>query len=161
MLAMLRFVSLMLGALNLGLAFAHVVEMAPKRAMSGPDWLTTQQAYRDFGRVAAVTFPTLLLAELATLGLVRERRPIALLTGLAAGATATTVAIWARFNQPVNREIGTWRADALPPNWAKRRDQWEYAHAASAACHAVSLAALTAAALWDERPAASDTRWSV
>jgi hypothetical protein len=73
-------------------------------------------------------------------------------------STATTVAIWARFNQPVNREIGSWRADALPPNWAERRDQWEFAHAASAACHAVSLAALTAAALWDERADPDETR---
>jgi hypothetical protein len=157
MLAILRFVSLLLGALNLGLAFAHVVEMRPKRAMSGPEWLTTQQAYRDFGRAAGVTFPALLLSTLATLVLVRERRPIALLTALGAGATATTVAIWARFNQPVNREISSWRADALPPNWAERRDQWEYAHAVSAACHAVSLATLTAAALWDKRAYASDT----
>lgn len=103
MLAILRFVSLLLGALNLGLAFAHVVEMRPKRAMSGPEWLTTQQAYRDFGRAAGVTFPALLLSTLATLVLVRERSPIALLTAFGAGATATTVAIWARFNQPVNR----------------------------------------------------------
>jgi hypothetical protein len=50
----------------------------------------------------------------------------------------------------------TWRADALPSNWAARRDQWEYAHATSAALHAVGLAALTGAALWDRGAGTSD-----
>ena len=59
------FSSLLLGALNCGLSFAHLVEMAPKRAMNGRDWLTTQQAYRDFGRVARFTVPGQLLATLA------------------------------------------------------------------------------------------------
>lgn len=149
MLKLVRFAGLLLGALNLGLAFAHVVEMLPKRAMSGPDWLTTQQAYRDFGKVAGMTMPAALLATLTTLVLVRERRTVALLTGVGAACTVLPVALWARFNEPVNREVVTWRADALPSNWAARRDQWEYAHMVSAGFHALGLGALIAATLQD------------
>jgi len=149
MLTVTRFVSLALGALNLGLAWAHLVEMGPKRAMSGPEWLATQRIYRDFGKVAGITVPTALLSTLTTLALVRRRRPATLLTALGGLCTAATVAIWAWFNEPVNRELVEWQADALPADWERRRDQWEFAHAASAALHTVSLAALLVAALRD------------
>jgi hypothetical protein len=112
MLKVLRFIGLLLGALDLGLAWAHLVEMGPKRAMSGGEWLTTQQAYRDYGKVAGIAMPTTLLSTLGTLLLVRRRRTTALLTALGGLCKAATVAIWARFNEPVNREIISWRADA-------------------------------------------------
>jgi hypothetical protein len=144
-----RFVGLLLGALNLGLAWAHLVEMGPKRAMSGPEWLTTQQAYRDFGKVAGITVPAALLATLTQFALTRERCATARLTALSAACTAATVVIWACCNEPVNREVVTWSADALPHDWQQRRDQWEFAHAASAILHGVSVAALLVAALRD------------
>jgi hypothetical protein len=149
MLKLARFASALLGALNLGLAWAHLIEMRPKRAMSGPDWVTTRQAYRDFGKVARVTMPGALVSTLITLALVRKQRLTALLTALGAVCTAATVAIWARFNEPVNREIVTWQADALPADWQQRRRQWELAHAASAGLHAAGVMALLVAALRD------------
>ena len=114
MFALARFASLLLGALNCGLSFAHLVEMAPKRAMNGRDWLTTQQAYRDFGRVARFTVPGQLLATLATLALTHRDHTNTLLTGLGAACTAATLVIWARFNEPVNREVVHWDPAALP-----------------------------------------------
>ena len=144
----LRFSSLMLGALNLGLAWAHLVEMEPKRAMSGRDWLTTQQTYRQFGNVASVTVPGALLSMAAMSYLVRERRVPAVLAGIGAACTAATVAIWATRNKPVNREVVTWDPDALPTDWESRRDQWEFAHATSAGLHALGFGALAAAALY-------------
>jgi hypothetical protein len=149
MLKLARFASALLGALNLGLAWAHLIEMRPKRAMSGPDWVTTRQAYRDFGKVARVTMPGALVSTLITLALLRDQRQTALLTALSVACTAATVAIWARFNEPVNREIVTWQVDALPVDWQQRRDQWEFAHAASAGLHAVGQVALLVAALRD------------
>jgi hypothetical protein len=145
--ALARFASLLLGALNCGLSFAHLVEMVPKRAMNGRDWLTTQQAYRDFGRVARITMPGQLLATLATLALDRDDRANALLTGIDAACTTATVVIWAQFNEPVNREIVRWDPTALPDDWAARRDQWEFAHAASALLHIIGLSALIVNAL--------------
>jgi hypothetical protein len=150
-----RFVGLLLGALNLGLAFAHLVEMPPKREMDGPNWLNTQRIYRGFGNVARVTMPATLLASLSTLALVRRRGPTALLTALGAICTAATVAIWARFNEPVNRAVVAWEAEGLPPDWARQRDQWEYAHATSAVLHAVGLSAALIGALRDEDAGAS------
>jgi hypothetical protein len=150
MLIVTRFVSLLLGALNLGLAWAHLMEMGPKRAMIGPEWLATQQIYHDYGKVAGITVPTALLSMLTTLALVRRHQATAQLTALGAACTAATVAIWAWFNEPVNRELAEWQADALPADWERRRNQWEFAHAGSAALHTVSLAALLIAALRDQ-----------
>ena len=145
----LRFSSLMFGALNLGLASAHLVEMEPKRAMSGADWLTTQQTYRQFGKVASVTMPGALFSMAALSYLARKRRGPAVLAGVGAACTAATVAIWATRNEPVNREVVTWDPDALPADWEKRRDQWEFAHAASAGLHAFGFGAVAAATLAD------------
>ena len=74
-----------LAALNLGAAYTHLLEMRPKRAMAGKDWLTTQHAYGDFGTVAGMTMPMSTALSLArapgapdpgTRGHVRRARPL-------------------------------------------------------------------------------------
>jgi hypothetical protein len=66
MLRPIRFASLMFEALNLAPAYAHLLEMTPKRRMSGEDWLTTQEAYVEIGKVAPVTFSVALISTLTT-----------------------------------------------------------------------------------------------
>jgi hypothetical protein len=45
----LRFLTLMLTALTLGMGFAHLLQMPAKLAYSGPQWLLLQQTlYGDF-----------------------------------------------------------------------------------------------------------------
>jgi hypothetical protein len=143
-----RFAALVLASVNFGLAAAHLVEMGPKRRLSGPDWLTVQNIYTDFGKVARFTMPSAFLSELLAAVLAR-RRSSAVLTGAAALGTVGTVAIWRFLNEPVNREVLAWRPDSLPPDWKQRRDQWEFAHAASAVVHALGLGSLIAATLAD------------
>src|SRR5215212_1453656 len=114
MLRPVRFASLVFDALNLGPAYTHVLEMAPKRRMSGEEWLTTQRAYAEFGKVSSVTFPAALVSTLATLACVRKRPRSAVLTAIGAAGLASTIAIWARFNEPVNKEVAGWAKDGLP-----------------------------------------------
>jgi hypothetical protein len=64
---------------------------------------------------------------------------------------ATTVAIWWFLNEPVNREVVEWKPDDLPGDCEQRRDQWEYAHATSAALHALALGLIVAGAVREER----------
>jgi hypothetical protein len=117
--------------------------------MAGPDFLVAQRLYAGYGRVAAVTVPGA-AASAGVSALVADTRRVRSLCVFAGLAIAATVAIWRFANEPVNREVVTWRADALPADWEQRRDQWEFAHAASAVLHGVGLAALLAAALRDE-----------
>jgi hypothetical protein len=44
--------------------------------------------------------------------------------------------------QPVNAEVMRWPLDAIPPDWTKRRDRWEYGHALRAGLVAAALGAL-------------------
>jgi hypothetical protein len=151
MLNIARFSSLLFEAFNLAPAYAYLLEMAPKREMSGGDWLTTQRIYRDYGRAASFTFPGALISTAASLALNRKKGSIDSLTALATLCEAATVGIWARLNEPVNHEIVGWKPETLPADWSRRRDQWEQAHATSAALHAVAFTALAIATLRDER----------
>jgi hypothetical protein len=149
--------ALALESLNFGLAAAHLVEMRPKRRLAGRDWVTVQGIYRDFGAVARFTFPAAFVAEALAATLAR-RRPPAALAAVAATGSAATMIIWRFLNEPVNRQVAAWTPDALPRDWERRRDQWEFAHATSAIVHAVDLGCLIAAASC--RPAGPRTRAS-
>ena len=140
-----------LAALNLGAAYTHFLEMRPKRAMAGKDWLMTQQAYGDFGNVAGMTMPMSTALSLARALRARRTPGRAVLLGVHAPGTLATVGIWATVNKPVNREIVAWNPDDLPANWRQRRDRWEFGHAASAGVHLVGFAAQTGALLRDVR----------
>jgi hypothetical protein len=61
-----------------------------------------------------------------------------------AGAFLLTLAFasWVAFVAPVNAELAKWTADSFPADWARYRDQWEYAHATNAVIKLVALGAL-------------------
>lgn len=140
-----------LGALNLGAAYAHVLELVPKRRMSGSDWLTTQQAYSQFGKVAGALIPTSSVLSVARAVASRRTPARATLFGTHAALSLATVAVWAFANRPVNHEILYWDRERLPENWEDRRDRWDVGHAVSAGLHVLGFAALIAAITFDEQ----------
>ena len=143
-----RFASIMLESFNFGMSLAHVLEMGPKRELAGPEYAVAQRIYRRFGRAASLTMPGAVSATLLSGAVSRDRwKPHA----AAAACMAATVAIWWFLNEPVNREVAEWKPDDLPDDWQQRRDQWEYAHATSAALHAVALGLLVAGAVGQGR----------
>ena len=138
----MRAIALLLQAVNMGLSLGHVMEMGPKRRLAGPEWLTVQGIYTDFGSVGRIVAPGAFVASVGTAWRDSRRGSSALPAGLAATAILATVALWRFGNEPVNREIGTWDPDDLPQDWRARRDQWELAHAGSAALHTLAFVAL-------------------
>jgi hypothetical protein len=46
--------------------------------------------------------------------------------------------------QPVNVEVSRWPLDAIPRDWAKWRDRWEFGHAVRAGLVTIALGALVA-----------------
>lgn len=143
----IRYVLPVVAALNLGASYAHVLELRPKRNMSGEDWLTTQQAYTDFGPVASVLLPAAIILGLIAAARTRHSRRTAAGYAVFVACSLVTVAIWAIFNEPVNNEIADWDPDNLPSNWENRRDTWEFAHATSAGLHLVGFISLLTAVL--------------
>jgi hypothetical protein len=141
MLRLVHFVAILLAALALVPAGAHVLELPRKMALSEPDYLVAQSLYRGWA-LAGIVIVATLLAELALAWLTRHdgRRFI-----LAAAAAISTLAIFFIWTQRANSATDNWTT--LPDDWQGLRRQWEYSHAAGAAFALAALALLTATAL--------------
>lgn len=66
-----------------------------------------------------------------------------------AGAACLILAhalFWLLLN-PVNQVFAAWTSTAVPPDWTRLRDQWEFTHAARAGLFLLGFCALLAAVL--------------
>jgi hypothetical protein len=139
-----RFFAVMLTALLMSMGFTHLWQLAPRMEAGGPFWFETLRLYRELGpdgpgpwlEVAACVSVALLVP------LSRRRGRAFWPTLLAAVLLASSLASWWLLVRPVDLELLSWTATALPVDWVRWRDQWEYAHAARALLSAGALAAL-------------------
>jgi hypothetical protein len=142
-----RIGALTMVALNAGAAYAHALELPGKMRLDGPDYLTVQQIYRTFGPVGALLEPGSLLAA-AALTATERNRPAAFALGLTGtGLLAAALAAWLARVAPMNAEMETWSREAIPVDWTRVRDQWEYTHAARFALQLAGFVALSLAVL--------------
>ena len=124
-------------------AAAHLLELPAKMRYEPALWVKLHRTlYSNFGRIAgpaeaAAVASTMLLAFSG------RRRPEAVHTARAAASLAAAHAIYWSLVQPVNVEVLRWPIDAIPNDWRKRRDRWEYGHALRAGLFAVAFGALT------------------
>jgi hypothetical protein len=89
--------------------------------------------YPTFGKTAG---PAEAVAVASTAALAwlerRQRRRSSRLTIAAAGCLAAAHGIFWSIVQPANVEMMQWPLDAIPQDWAKWRNRWEYGHAVRA-----------------------------
>lgn len=134
-----RFFSLLLAALALAPALAHLLELPNKIGLSRDDYLTVQQIYRGWALlgfvVAGALLSTLILAII-----VRKRPKEFALALIAFLCIAGTQVVFWTFTFSVNQQTSNWTV--LPENWTALRAQWEYSHAASAVLNLIALIAL-------------------
>jgi len=143
-----RFVSLMLTALLISLAFAHLWQLPPRMGYSGAFWFQTLSMYREFGTGGPGPFVELsALLSVLVLAFWLRGRPAFAATGFAAFCLCVSFGLWWLWIQPVNLEMLSWNASALPPDWTAWRRRWEYTHAARAVFIAIAFAALVASLL--------------
>lgn len=144
----LRFLTLMLTALSLSAAFAHLLEMPAKLGYDGPLWLhLLQTLYPTYGKVSGVCEIAAVLAAWVLVFVLRPRPRAMRWTLLGAiGLTLAHAVFWI-WIAPVNAELVPLSAQSLPAHWSALRDQWEYAHAARAVVELVVLAALLVSVL--------------
>ena len=136
-----RFLTLVLTALSLGMAFSHVLEMPAKLAYPGPVWLLLQQTlygnFRMLGTLVEIG------AVVGALGLAFLARPPAF--GWTVFGTICLVAahaVWWIGVAPLNAAIAGFTAQTLPADWAQLRVHWEYAHSLRAVLHMAAFSAL-------------------
>ena len=144
MLQIFRFASIMLTALSLVPAGAHLMELVHKMPMSAEEYLTVQRLYRGWAWSGVVIMGAL-ASTLALAVLVRHQAQAFTLTAVAFACLAGTQILFWTFTFPVNQATSNWTE--LPHHWMQLRQQWEYSHAASAVLNVLALAALVAAAL--------------
>jgi hypothetical protein len=149
---------LILAALTLVPAGAHLAELPNKLKLDGPSWLAAQALYRGWGVVLGPLEVATLFVAAYLAWRVRHRRPAFLLSMIAVACYgAMQVYFWA-LNFPVNTAVAGWTAANLPADWPAYRARWEWSHAARAVLAFVALCCLLWAALDDVRGATLDRR---
>jgi hypothetical protein len=148
----LAFTTLLLAALAIGAPLAHVLEMPVRRTYDPALYVTvTHTLYRYFGIVGAVIEVGAVVAAVVwAIGLARSPTwPTSARRWGMAGAACLVLAhalFWLLVN-PVNRAFAVWTPSAVPADWTRLRDQWEFTHAARCGLLLLGFSALLASAL--------------
>lgn len=137
--------SVMLTAVAMTAAGAHLMELPPKMQYEPSLYVRLHRTlYPNFGRVAGPSEAFALFSTATLAWWMRKRRPAAASWAAAAASSlaAAHVLYWLVV-QPVNTEMMRWRLDAIPDDWIRWRDRWEYGHAVRAALVTFALGAVT------------------
>jgi hypothetical protein len=147
-LKVVRYLSLLLVALTLGMTFAHVMEIPGKLRLDGVTWLAVQHnLYIAFGVAGAAIEVLAILVTWILVFMVRGRRPATWWTLAAAVAVTAGLADWFLLVAPMNAALSVWTPETLPADWTRYRDQWELGHAIHAALFGLGFSALVIAIL--------------
>jgi hypothetical protein len=158
----LAFLTLVVAALALGAPLAHVLEMPVRRTYDPALYVAvTHTLYRYFGIVGGMIEVTAVVAAIiwAYRSVPTRTWPSSARGWAVAGAACLALAhalFWLLVD-PVNRQFAVWTPAAVPPDWTRLRDQWEFTHAARAGLFLLGFSALLASVLavrtWDGRRA--------
>jgi hypothetical protein len=131
-----RFVTLILFALALVPAGAHLFELPNKVGLPQDQYYVVQGIYRGWALFGIVLFGAL-AASLVLAILERGDRAAFQLTLGAFVLMAAVLAIFFVWTYPANQATQNWTV--APEKWTALRTQWEYAHAANAVLTFVAL----------------------
>ena len=148
-----RFVSLMLAALTLGMGLAHLMQLPARMSWDQYLWVgsTVQGGLNSlFGSVGAVIDILTVITLVLLTYLVREhRRPGVRLALTAALLFAIGLLLWWVLVYPVNVELAKWVNGPVPSDWTVYRSRWEWGHATISLFELLGFAALIASVLAD------------
>jgi len=114
-------------ALLVGTTFVPVLEMASQFAMSGGMWLVVQRTlYRPLAAVGGPLEILTIVIQLALVAAALSRAHLLFLTAGSAISLILAFAIWVLFTQPAHLQVLEWNEGALPADWQRWRDQWEF-----------------------------------
>jgi hypothetical protein len=144
----LHFVAIILTALALIPAGAHVLELPNKIGLDRDQYMTVQQIYRGWA-LAGIVLIAAMIANAVVAIATRPRKGPTLCAAAAAVFIAIGLAIFFTWTFPANQATSNWTV--APADWSDLRRQWEYAHAANAVANLLALCSATLAALLPTR----------
>lgn len=146
----LRFVTLVLAALAMGLEFAHLLELPAKMRYDAQlYWAVQHTLYYYFAVIGGPVEVGAVLATGALALLVRRRKAAFRLASIGAGFVAAALVAWFALVAPANVAMAAWAPGAMPPDWTHVRALWEHGHAVGAALLTVGFCALLLSVLAD------------
>ena len=135
-----QFLAVILTALALVPAGAHLFELPNKIGLEQESYFIVQNIYRGWALFGIVLFGAL-AANLA-LAVAVLRQPAPFWLALAAFVLiAATLAIFFTWTYPANQATSNWTV--VPDDWRELRTRWEYAHAVNAVLTFLALCAVT------------------
>ncbi|PSB35556.1 DUF1772 domain-containing protein [Stenomitos frigidus] len=142
-LRLLQLLAVVLMGVQLGISYAHFMQMPGKLALPLDCYILVQNQVISYRvKLALIEIPSITAAVAAAI-LIRQHRRAFWLT---LGGTACMVLmwlIWAVLIQPINQQIDVWTPTAVPSNWTDLRYQWHFYHLIRLFIAAVGMVALT------------------
>jgi hypothetical protein len=135
-----QFLAIVLTALALVPAGAHLAELPNKIGLDQEAYFAVQNIYRGWALFGIVLFGTL-AANLALAIMLRRQRAPFSLASAAFLLVAATLAVFFIWTYPANQATSNWTV--VPPDWQELRTTWEYAHATNAVLTFLALCAVT------------------
>lgn len=144
MLRVWRFITVLLVALSMSMAFCHALELIPKMRYDSSLYLTLQRTlYVLFGVPLGASIEVgAVISSVILAVLVRRRSPAFALTAIAAACMVFAHAIWWIRVNPANMAFFHMAVNDPPTDWRTWRFQWEYAHLARFVLEFISFAGL-------------------
>jgi hypothetical protein len=143
-----RFLAVILTALALVPAGAHLFELANKIGLSQEQYFIVQGIYRGWALFGFVLVGAI-GANLVHAILIRDEPYAFWLALLAFLLMVGSLAIYFIWTYPANQATSNWTV--APANWVSLRKQWEFSHAANGVTTFVALCAVTASLLVAKR----------
>jgi hypothetical protein len=128
-LRVIQFLAVVLTALALIPAGAHLFELLNKIGLPRDAYFTVQGVYAGWAWFGIVDFAALIMSAVMALKL--RRQPLSFSFALAAALCFVLFfAIFFIWTFPANQTTANWTT--MPDNWSDLRRQWEYSHAVNA-----------------------------
>jgi hypothetical protein len=143
--------TVVLVALALVPAGAHLAELPNKLDLSPADYMTVQTIYSGWALFGIVVIGALASTALHTY-LVRNNQAAFAWSAIALCCVAGTQIVFWLFTYPMNALTENWTV--MPPDLDAARSQWEYSHAASSVLNLMALVSIVISTL-KSRPLAS------
>jgi hypothetical protein len=143
-LRIVQFLAILLTALALVPAGAHLFALPGKVDMTQAQYFTVQDIYRGWSIFGFVLIGALAADLALMIGMWRDRGPLRL-AATAFCLMASTLAIFFIWTWPANQATRNWTVPT--PDWEQLRVQWEFAHAGNAILTFIALCCVILAVL--------------
>jgi len=144
----LQFAALLVLAVALVPAGAHLFELPNKIAMAPEQYMVVQRIYRGWELFGIVLLSAVALTLIHAVA-VRASGPASRLSLVALLCLIANLAIFFTFTYPMNVATSNWTV--MPGDFEAARRQWEYSHAVNAALMLAAFASLTLSVLASRR----------